>query len=88
MRVLYFLTRGVNDPTGASLPLYLAANGSLAVGQDVSVVLVGDAADLARRAIREEIQGWACRIFVTCLPRWSNTRCLSMSDGAVGSPVG
>jgi hypothetical protein len=30
MRVLYFVTRGVNDPTGASLPLHLAANGSLA----------------------------------------------------------
>jgi hypothetical protein len=27
---------------GASLPLHLAANGSLAVGHDVSVVLVGD----------------------------------------------
>ena len=50
MRVLYFITRGANDPTGASLPLHLATNGSLAVGHDVG-------ADLARRATREEVHG-------------------------------
>ena len=27
MRVLYFITRGANDPTGASLPLHLATDG-------------------------------------------------------------
>jgi predicted peroxiredoxin len=57
-RVLYLLTRGTNDPMGASLPLHLAANGSLAVGPDVSVVLAGDGADMARRASREEVHGW------------------------------
>jgi predicted peroxiredoxin len=57
MRVLYFITRGANDPTGASLPLHLATNGSLAVGHHVSVVLAGDGADLARRATREEVHG-------------------------------
>jgi predicted peroxiredoxin len=57
MRVLYLITRGANDPTGASLPLHLATNGSLAVGHDVSVVLAGDGADLARRATREEVHG-------------------------------
>ena len=88
MRVLYFITRGANDPTGASLPLHLATNGSLAVGHDVSVVLAGDGADLARRATVRRSTGWACRSFVSCLPRWSNTRCPSMSDSAVGLPVG
>jgi hypothetical protein len=53
--------RGTNDPTGASLPLHLAANGSLAVGHDVSVVLAGDGADMARRTSREEVHGVACR---------------------------
>jgi predicted peroxiredoxin len=36
----------VNDATLASVPLHIAANGSLEVGQEVSVVLAGDATDL------------------------------------------
>jgi len=59
MRVLYFITRGANDPTGASLPLHIAVNGSLQVGHDVNVVIAGDAADLARRTTREAVQGVA-----------------------------
>jgi predicted peroxiredoxin len=59
MHVLYFLTRGANDPTGASLPLHIAVNGSLQVGHDVSVVLAGDGADLARSGTREEVHGVA-----------------------------
>jgi predicted peroxiredoxin len=59
VHVLYILTRGANDPTGASVPLHIAANGSLEVGQDVSVVLSGDGADLARRVTREQVNGVA-----------------------------
>jgi predicted peroxiredoxin len=36
----------MNDPTLASVPLHIAANGSVEVGHDVSVVLAGDATDL------------------------------------------
>ncbi|MBD0354654.1 MAG: DsrE family protein [Actinomycetota bacterium] len=36
----------MNDATLASVPLHIAANGSLEVGQEVSVVLAGDATDL------------------------------------------
>jgi predicted peroxiredoxin len=46
MRLLYIVTKGMDDPTLASVPLHIAANGSLEVGQDVSVVLAGDATDL------------------------------------------
>jgi predicted peroxiredoxin len=46
VRLLYIVTKGMNDPTLASVPLHIAANGSLEVGQDVSVVLAGDATDL------------------------------------------
>jgi len=46
MRLLYIVTKGMGDPTLASVPLHIAANGSIAVGQDVSVALVGDATDL------------------------------------------
>ncbi len=46
MRLLYIVNKGVNDPTLASVPLHIAANGSLEVGQEVSVVLAGDGTDL------------------------------------------
>jgi predicted peroxiredoxin len=46
MRLLYIVSRGINDATAASVPMHIAANGSLEVGQEVSVVLVGDATDL------------------------------------------
>jgi predicted peroxiredoxin len=59
MHVLYLLTRGANDPTGASVPLHLAVNGSLEIGHDVSLVLAGDGADLVRKATRDEVQGVA-----------------------------
>ena len=46
MRLLYIVTKGVDDATLASVPLHIAANGSLEVGQEVSVVRAGDATDL------------------------------------------
>ena len=46
MRLLYIVSRGINAATAASVPMHIAANGSLEVGQEVSVVLVGDATDL------------------------------------------
>ncbi len=46
MRLLYIVTKGMNDPTLASVPLHIAANGSLEIGQEVSVVLAGDGTDL------------------------------------------
>ncbi len=46
MQLLYIVTKGTDDATLASVPLHIAANGSLEVGQEVSVVLAGDATDL------------------------------------------
>jgi len=46
MRLLYIVTKGTDDATLASVPLHIAANGSLEVGQEVSVVLAGDGTDL------------------------------------------
>jgi predicted peroxiredoxin len=46
MKLLYIVTKGTSDPTLASVPLHIAANGSLEVGQEVSVVLAGDATEL------------------------------------------
>ncbi len=46
MQLLYIVTKGAEDATLASVPLHIAANGSLEVGQEVSIVLAGDATDL------------------------------------------
>jgi predicted peroxiredoxin len=51
--LLYTVTEGIEDPTLASVPLHIAANGSLEVGQEVSVVLAGDAAELVTDSARK-----------------------------------
>ena len=57
MRLLYIISKGMNDPTLASVPLHIAANGSLEVGQDVSVVLAGDATDLVIGENAQRMEG-------------------------------
>ncbi len=57
MRLLYIVTKGANDPTLASVPLHIAANGSLEIGQEVSVVLAGDGTDLVIDDTAEHIEG-------------------------------
>jgi predicted peroxiredoxin len=46
MKILYFVSSGAADATRASIPLHLAANGSVEVGQEPSIVLAGDATEL------------------------------------------
>ena len=57
MRITYFVSAGVGDATRASIPLDLAANGSVAVGQDASIVLGGDAAELLLGDTVEQLEG-------------------------------
>jgi predicted peroxiredoxin len=57
MGLVYIVTKGVNDPTLASVPLHIAANGSLEIGQEVSVVLAGDGTDLVVGDNAEHIEG-------------------------------
>lgn len=57
MRILYLATTGPDDPTKASLPLHIAANGSVEAGQDCAVALAGDAVELARREVAEAVEG-------------------------------
>ena len=57
MRLLYIVSKGTNDPTFASVPLHIAANGSLEVGQEVSVVLAGDATDLIVEDNAQRVEG-------------------------------
>jgi predicted peroxiredoxin len=57
MRVLYIVSKGADDPTLASVPLHIAANGSLEVEQEVSVVLAGDATDLVVGDNAQRLEG-------------------------------
>ena len=57
MKILYLATSGALDPTRASLPLHIAANGSVEEGQDCAVALVGDGTELVSRENAERIEG-------------------------------
>ena len=57
MRFVYMVTRGASDPTGLSIPLHMAANGSLEVGHDVTVLFVGDGTEIFMGDNAERIEG-------------------------------
>jgi predicted peroxiredoxin len=57
MRILYIASSGAADPTRASIPLHLAVNGSVQVGQEAGVVLAGDATELLRTDLRDALEG-------------------------------
>jgi predicted peroxiredoxin len=57
MRLLYIVTRGMGDPTLASVPLHLAANGSVELGQEVSVVLAAHATELVIGDNAQRVEG-------------------------------
>lgn len=55
--MLYIVTKGADDATLASVPLHIAANGSLEIGQEVSVVLAGDGTDLVVGDTAQHMEG-------------------------------
>ena len=57
MKILYLAASGPTDPTRASIPLHIAANGSVGEGQECAVVLVGDATELISRETAERVEG-------------------------------
>ena len=57
MKILYLATAGAADPTRASLPLHIAASGSVVEGQECAVALVGDATELVSREKAGRIEG-------------------------------
>jgi predicted peroxiredoxin len=57
VRILYLASTGPGDPTKASIPLHLAANGSVDADQECAVALAGDAVELARRETAEGVEG-------------------------------
>jgi predicted peroxiredoxin len=57
MRITYFVSAGTADATRASIPLHLAANGSVEVGQETSIVLGGDATELLLGDNADHLEG-------------------------------
>jgi predicted peroxiredoxin len=57
MRITYFASAGAADPTRVSIPLHLAANGSVELGHEVSIILGGDAAELLLEDTAERLEG-------------------------------
>jgi predicted peroxiredoxin len=57
VKITYFVSAGTTDPTRASIPLHLAANGSLEVGQETTIVLGGDATELLLADHAETLHG-------------------------------
>jgi len=57
MDVLYVAASGSADPTRASIPWHLAVNGSVAAGQSVGILLLGDAAEVLQSNIRAGLVG-------------------------------
>jgi predicted peroxiredoxin len=57
MKILYLASAGALDPTRASIPLHIAANGSVADGHDCAVALVGDGTELVSREKAERVEG-------------------------------
>lgn len=57
MKITYFVSAGIADATRASVPLHLAANGSVEVGQETSIILGGDAAELLLGDNLDRVEG-------------------------------
>ena len=57
MKITYFASAGTNDPTRASIPLHLAANGSVEVGHETAIMLGGDAAELLLADNAQTLEG-------------------------------
>jgi predicted peroxiredoxin len=57
MKTLYIVTAGSADATRASIPLHLAVNGSVEVGHETAVALLGDAAELLSEETAGRLEG-------------------------------
>ncbi len=57
VKITYFVSAGTADATRASIPLHLAANGSVEIGQETSIVLGGDATELLVGDSADRVEG-------------------------------
>ena len=57
MHILYILTTGAADATKASLPVHLAVNGSVAIGDEAAIFMAGDGTEYLTGKAIDEAQG-------------------------------
>ena len=57
MKMVVWATAGPSDPTKASIPLHVVANGCIEVDHDSSLILAGDAADIIVGNNADQIEG-------------------------------
>ena len=57
MKMVVWATAGKTDPTKASIPLHVVANGCVEVGHDSALILAGDAADIIVGDNAETLEG-------------------------------
>jgi predicted peroxiredoxin len=57
VKILYLAVTGASDPSRASIPLHIAANGSVEAAQECAIVLAGDATELVSRGTAERVEG-------------------------------
>ena len=56
-RLLIVTATGANDPTRASVPFHVAANGAANGGIDCAIALAGDAVELLKPEVSESLRG-------------------------------
>jgi predicted peroxiredoxin len=56
-RLLIVANTGSSDPTRASIPFHIAANGAVPGGTECGVVLTGDATGLLKPGVVETVHG-------------------------------
>ena len=88
MKVLYLVTTGAGDPTRASLPFHIAANGSVVEGQECAIALAGDGTELVARETQGKSKVSAFRRCKSCCRSSSTTAFRSTSERVAPSPVG
>ena len=57
MKTLYFCITGSSDPTRASIPLHVAANGSVEAGHKTAILLAGDATEFLSQETANRVEG-------------------------------
>ncbi len=57
MKMVVWATAGASDPTKASIPLHVVANGCVEVGHDSALIIAGDAAELVVGNNADQVEG-------------------------------
>ena len=74
-KLLIVASTGPQDPTRASIPFHIAANGAAPGGVESGIAFAGDAAELVAGALGKPLRPKSVH-FVTDLPRTRNAKIL------------